>query len=199
MMSPVSSSEFERMWLCGRSVCTITFGLRGSETSTAVKFFGALSCASHRMRRPSLATWIAMPSPMPPKPASVSWASSLKFQLAVPALGGAEGRDTGLAAVFFAGRLADVLAASLAGLRAGLRAEFLAVFLAGFLVGFLAIRVSVAWVRVKALPDRASKKIPLPVLRERGVGRRIGARQLEARAFSMKSGRSALLQSGMAL
>src|ERR1700686_235475 len=60
MMSPVSSSEFERMWLCGRSVCTITFGLRGSETSTAVKFFGALSCASHRMRRPSLGPLVAI-------------------------------------------------------------------------------------------------------------------------------------------
>src|SRR5882672_2862237 len=143
MMSPVSSSEFERMWLCGRSVCTITFGLRGSETSTAVKFFGALSCASHRMRRPSLATWIAMPSPMPPKPASVSCASSLKFQLAVPALGGAEGRDTGLAAVFFAGRFADFLAASLAGLRADFFAVLLADLRADFLRDLLAIPVSV--------------------------------------------------------
>ena len=70
MMSPETSSEFERMKLCGRSVCTTTFGLRGSETSTAVKFFGALSCASQMMRRPSFATWIAMPSPMPPKPSS---------------------------------------------------------------------------------------------------------------------------------
>jgi hypothetical protein len=43
MMSPESSSEFERMKLSGRSVCTTSFGLRGSETSTAVKFFGALS------------------------------------------------------------------------------------------------------------------------------------------------------------
>src|SRR5712672_232821 len=91
-----------------------------------------------------------MPSPMPPKPASVSCAKSLKFQLAVPALGGAEGRDTGLAAVFFAGRLADFFAASLA------------VLPADFLFGFLAIRVSVAWVRVKALPDRAGKKNPSP-------------------------------------
>src|SRR5215813_4144200 len=69
------------MWLCGRLVCTITLGFLGSETSTAVKFFGALSCASQRMRRPSLATCTAMPSPMPPKPASVSWAMSLKFQV----------------------------------------------------------------------------------------------------------------------
>ena len=79
MMSPTTSSEFERMWLCGRSVCVTTFGLRGSETSTAVKFFGALSCASQMMRRPSLAIWIDMPSPMPPKPASSWWAMSLKF------------------------------------------------------------------------------------------------------------------------
>ena len=34
MMSPTTSSEFERMWLCGSSVCTTTFGSRGSETST---------------------------------------------------------------------------------------------------------------------------------------------------------------------
>src|SRR4051812_395527 len=156
-MSPTVSSESDRIWACGRSARATIFGLRGSETSTAVKFFGALSCASHRMRRPSLATWIAMPSPMPPKPASVSCAKSLKFQLAVPALGGAEGRDTGLA-LFFAGRFADFLAASLAGLRAGLRADFFAVFLAGFLVGFLAIRVSVAWVRVKAYRIGRAKK-----------------------------------------
>src|SRR3954470_4960427 len=103
---------------------------------------------------------------MPPKPASVSCARSLKFQLAVPALGGAEGRDTGLA-VFFAARFADFLAASLADLPAGLRAAFFAVLRADFVVGFLAIRVSVAWVRVKALPDRLSKKIPLPAERER--------------------------------
>src|SRR4029077_18682463 len=100
-------------------------------------------CTSQGIRRPSLATWTAMPSPMPPKPASVSCAKSLKFQLAVPVLGGADGRDTGLAAVFFAGRFAVFLAASLAGLRAGLRADFFAVLLADFLVGFLAIRVSV--------------------------------------------------------
>src|SRR3954465_9263325 len=109
-MSPTVSNEFERILVCGNSARLTIFGDFGSETSTAVKFFGALSCASHRMRRPSLATWIAMPPPMPPKPASVSCASSLKFQLAVPALGGADGRDTGLAAVFFAGRLAVVLA-----------------------------------------------------------------------------------------
>src|SRR3982751_2262353 len=79
MMSPTTSSEFERMKLCGNSVCTTTFGLRGSETSTAVKFFRALSCASRMMRRPSLAIWIDMPSPMPPKPCSSWWAMSLKF------------------------------------------------------------------------------------------------------------------------
>src|SRR5258705_4863619 len=86
------------------------------------------------MRRPSLATWIAMPSPMPPKPASVSCASSLKFQLAVPALGGAEGRDTGLAAGFFAGRFADVLAAIFAGIRCGPAGDLFAVLFGGLLV-----------------------------------------------------------------
>ena len=70
MTSPTVSSELERMWLSGRSVCTTILGARGSETSTAVKFFGALSCASQRMRRPSLAIWIDMPSPIPPKPLS---------------------------------------------------------------------------------------------------------------------------------
>src|SRR5882672_12659463 len=81
MMSPESSSEFERMKACGRSVCTITFGWRGSDTSTPVKFFGALSCASQMMRRPSLTICTAMPSPMPPKPPRSFWASSLKFQV----------------------------------------------------------------------------------------------------------------------
>src|SRR6188472_3716868 len=72
------------MWLCGRSVWQTTFGLRGSDTSTAVKFFGALSCASHMMRRPSGAIWTDMPSPMPPKPPSKLWDRSLKFQVTVP-------------------------------------------------------------------------------------------------------------------
>ena len=83
-MLPQVSSEFERMWLCGRSVWQITLGLRGLETSTAVKFFGALSCASQIMRRPSGAIWIDMPSPMPPKPSSVWCDSSLKFQVTMP-------------------------------------------------------------------------------------------------------------------
>ncbi len=101
------------MWLCGRSVWHTTFGLRGSETSTAVKFFGALSCASHRMRRPSGAIWIDMPSPMPPKPSSIWWESSLKFQVTTPLLLrgalllaagflGADFAALGLAAVVFA-------------------------------------------------------------------------------------------------
>src|SRR5467141_4875475 len=85
-MFPQVSSEFERMWACGRSVCTTTLGLRGSETSTAVKFFGALSCASQRMRRPSGAIWIDIPSRMPPKPSSKWWLSSLKFQVIGPPL-----------------------------------------------------------------------------------------------------------------
>src|SRR5947199_5615800 len=86
MMFPQVSSEFERMWACGKSVCTTTLGLRGSDTSTAVKFFGALSCASQRMRRPSGAIWIDMPSPMPPNPSSRWWLSSLKFQVIGPPL-----------------------------------------------------------------------------------------------------------------
>src|SRR5678815_1143004 len=84
MRLPQVSSELERMWLCGRSVWQTTLGLRGSETSTAVKFFGALSCASQMMRRPSGAICTDMPSPMPPKPSSRWWESSLKFQVTVP-------------------------------------------------------------------------------------------------------------------
>src|SRR5580765_2399915 len=38
MMSPDNSSELERIYGFGRSVCTMTFGLRGSDTSTPVKF-----------------------------------------------------------------------------------------------------------------------------------------------------------------
>ena len=88
MMLPQVSSELERMWLCGRSVWQTTLGLRGSETSTAVKFFGALSCASQMMRRPSGAICTDMPSPMPPKPSSRWWESSLKFQVTVPSAPG---------------------------------------------------------------------------------------------------------------
>src|SRR5512145_1621853 len=80
MSSPETSSEFERIWACGRSVCTTTFGERGSVTSTAVKFLGALSCASHSTRRPSRASCIDMPSPMPPKPLSVCCASSFMLR-----------------------------------------------------------------------------------------------------------------------
>ncbi len=77
MMSPVTSSEFDRISITGSSVWTTTLGLRGSVTSTPVKFFGADSCASQMMRRPSGATCIAMPSPMPPWPTSVSWDRSV--------------------------------------------------------------------------------------------------------------------------
>src|SRR6187397_1706265 len=86
MMSPDSSSELERMYGFGRSVCTMTFGLRGSETSTPVKFFGALSCASQMMRRPSFPICTDMPSPMPPKPPRSFCARSLKFQVTGSAL-----------------------------------------------------------------------------------------------------------------
>src|SRR5437868_6794335 len=110
------------MWLCGRSVCTTTFGFRGSDTSTAVKFFGALSWASQRMRRPSGAIWIDMPSPMPPKPSSMWWAISLKFQVIGPPLLASDvAAPVGLRAVF----LAAVF--------------FAAAFLAGFLAGCLAV------------------------------------------------------------
>src|SRR3954466_2689496 len=88
MMFPQVSSEFERMWLCGRSVWQTTLGLRGSETSTAVKFFGALSWASQMMRRPAGAICTDMPSPMPPKPPSRWWDSGLKFQVTVPSAPG---------------------------------------------------------------------------------------------------------------
>src|SRR5882757_3751014 len=134
MMFPQVSSELERICACGRSVCTTTLGLRGSETSTAVKFFGALSCASHRMRRPSGAIWIDMPSPMPPKPSSRWWLSSLKFQVTGSPLlcnglfAGADG--------FGAGFLATVFLA-VAFLAAAFLADFLTVFLTDFLTAFL--------------------------------------------------------------
>src|ERR1700749_417312 len=83
-MLPQVSSGFERILACCRSVWQTTFGLRGSETSTAVKFFGALSWASQMMRRPSGAICTDMPSPMPPKPPSRLWESNLKFQVPVP-------------------------------------------------------------------------------------------------------------------
>ena len=51
-------------------------GFRGSVTSTAVTFFGGDSWASHRMRRWSRVSWMAMPSPQLPKPFSSSWARS---------------------------------------------------------------------------------------------------------------------------
>src|SRR6476469_8075545 len=130
MMLPEVSSEFERMWLCGRSVWQTTLGLRGSETSTAVKFFGALSWASHRMRRPSGAIWIDMPSPMPPKPSSRWWLSSLKFQVIGPPLLVGE---LVLAAGFLGAGFAAVL---VAGLAAGFAIAFLALAGAAFFAGF---------------------------------------------------------------
>src|SRR4051812_19440025 len=82
-MSPTVSNEFERILVCGNSARLTIFGDFGSLTSTAVKFIGALSCANHRMRRPSLATCIDMPSPMPPNPSSVLFDNRRKFQLIV--------------------------------------------------------------------------------------------------------------------
>src|SRR5215471_14285009 len=142
MMFPEVSSELERMCACGRSVCTTTLGLRGSDTSTAVKFFGALSWASHRMRRPSGAIWIDMPSPMPPKPSSRWWLSSLKFQVTgPPLLCGADALAAG-ADLFAAGFLAAAFfgAAFFAGfLATAFLAAFLTVFFATF---FLAAFIS---------------------------------------------------------
>src|SRR5262245_23732198 len=136
MMFPQVSSEFERICACGRSVCTTTLGLRGSETSTAVKFFGALSCANQRMRRPSGAIWIDMPSPMPPKPSSMWWPISLKFQVTgPPLLAGAPAAAARFGAGFLAvGFLAAAffVATFFAGFLAALFAVFLAVFLATF-------------------------------------------------------------------
>src|SRR5580658_4149622 len=80
-MSPTVSSELERICDCGRSRRATILGLFGSVTSTAVKFFGALSCASHRMRRPSFVSCIDMPSPIPPNPSSELCETSLKFQI----------------------------------------------------------------------------------------------------------------------
>ena len=116
------SSELERTSLCGRSVWQTTFGLRGSDTSTAVKFFGALSCASQRMRRPSFAMSMDMPSPMPPKPCSRLCDSSLKFQLTTPSapLFEALRRTAGLLTFGFAA----FRAAFLAGLAAFFTAAF---------------------------------------------------------------------------
>ena len=122
------------MWACGRSVCTTTLGLRGSDTSTAVKFFGALSCASQRMRRPSGAIWIDMPSPMPPKPSSRWWLSSLKFQvIGPPLLRGEVVFAAGCLGAVFLG--ADFLGADFLG--ADLAAAFLALAGAAFFAGFL--------------------------------------------------------------
>src|SRR3981189_27898 len=133
MMFLQVSSELERICACGRPVCTTPLGWRGAETSTAVKFFGALSCASQRMRRPSGAIWIDMPSPMPPKPSSMGWPRSLKFQVLGPPLlmglfAGADAFGAGfLATVFFGAAFFG--AAFFAGF---LAAAFFAVFFATF-------------------------------------------------------------------
>src|SRR5262245_14274548 len=54
----------------------MTAGLRGSVTSTPVKFFGADSWAIHSTRRPSPASCTAIPSPQFPNPPSSSCAKS---------------------------------------------------------------------------------------------------------------------------
>src|ERR1700712_5155138 len=106
MMFPQVSSELERMWLVGRAVWQTTLGFRGWETSTAVKFFGALSWASHMMRRPSGAICTDMPSPMPPKPPSRLCESSLKFWVMVPSAAASRRIAGFLTADFFTAGLA---------------------------------------------------------------------------------------------
>src|SRR5258708_11463241 len=146
MMFPQVSSEFERMWACGRSVCTTTLGLRGSDTSTPVKFFGALSCASQRMRRPSGAIWIDMPSPMPPKPSSRWWLSSLKFHvIGPPLLCG----DVVLGAVGFG---AAFLGAAFLGAGFLDAVFFSAAFFAGFLAAFFATFFLAAFILSLSMP-----------------------------------------------
>src|SRR4051812_22425942 len=148
------------MWACGRSVCTTTLGLRGSDTSTAVKFFGALSCASQRMRRPSGAIWIDMPSPMPPKPSSRWWLSSLKFQVMGPPLllgevvFAAGFLGAGFAAVLLALLVAGLAAAFLALAGAALFARFFTVtFLAAFLAAFFATFFLAAFIPFSPCPE----------------------------------------------
>ena len=74
------SQQGEWTLLWGSSVCTTTLGLRGSVTSTPVKFFGGPSWANHMMRRPSLTFCMDMPSPMPPKPPRLLWPKSFIFK-----------------------------------------------------------------------------------------------------------------------
>jgi len=82
-VSPNTSSELERILLCGSSVWTIILRFFGSVTSIAVKFFGAASCPSHITRRPSLVFCMPMPSPTPPKPPISWWAISFMFSASV--------------------------------------------------------------------------------------------------------------------
>src|ERR1700704_617328 len=137
------------MWACGRSVCTTTLGLRGSDTSTAVKFFGALSCASQRMRRPSGAIWIDMPSPMPPKPASRWWLSSLKFQVIGPPLLRGE---VVLAAGFFGAVFDTVLGAGFAAAFLAGAAFFAGFFTAAFFAAFFATFFPAAFIPFLSMP-----------------------------------------------
>src|SRR5690348_4293464 len=151
MTSPTVSSELERMCDCGRSARATIFGARASETSTAVKFFGALSCASHRMRRPSGAIWIDMPSPMPPKPSSRWWLSSLKFQVMGPPLLLGE---VVFAVVFFGAGLEAAAIAFLGMAGAALFAGFFTeTSLAAFLAAFFATFFPAAFIPFSPCPE----------------------------------------------
>src|SRR3989449_7945106 len=80
MRLPTTSSELERILLCGWSVCAITAGWRGSVTSTAVTFLGGDSWAIQSTRRRSRVSWMAMSSPQLPKPLRGCRASSRMFR-----------------------------------------------------------------------------------------------------------------------
>jgi len=80
--APLSGWDF-LLAICGALLLRgAVRSFRGSLTSTAVKFLGALSCAIQRMRRPSRATWRLTPSPTLPNPATVLKAMGKKLMVA---------------------------------------------------------------------------------------------------------------------
>ena len=153
------------------------------------------------MRRPSGAIWIDMPSPMPPKPSSMLWLKSLKFQVIGPPL--LCGTLVLLAAFLGAGFLAAAFfgAAFFAGFWAACLDAFLAVFFATFF--FAAV-----------IPTLHALKSGDPLARFDAAGevpcaRNAGPACSASLLFSLagpgsraglrpESGRSAFFQSGMA-